>query len=355
MVTPDNTSRNTSRNTARKGDPSATAPDPAPNPAPNPAPLPAAPATPPRIVVLGSLNMDIVIRVAEVPARGETVAGESIDHLPGGKGGNQAVSCARQGAAVRMIGCIGNDAHGAALRRALEQDRIDTSGLQVDAQQATGTALVLVEDGGQNRIVYLAGSNGTLTVDEPALATLLADTTGLVLQLETPLPVVTAALRAARRAGCRTVLNPSPVAPLSDAVLGLIDLLVLNEHEAHTLSGLPVASVAEAVAAARQLLTRGPSQVVITLGSAGAVAADASGCRHRPAPRVQAIDTTAAGDTFLGALTTALGRRESLDSAMADGIRAAALCITRRGAQPSIPTRAEVLASPEAPPSVALP
>ncbi len=322
-------------------------------------PAAATPAAPPRIVVLGSLNMDVVVRVAEVPARGETVAGQSIDHLPGGKGGNQAVSCARQGAAVRMIGCVGEDAHGAALRLALEQDRIDTSGVQVDARQATGTALVLVEDGGQNRIVYIAGSNDALRVDEAQLASDLQDSAGLVLQLETPLAVVSTALRAARRAGCRTVLNPSPILPLAetaraDAVLALVDLLVLNEHEAQTLSGQAVGTVAEAASAARLLLARGPSQVVITLGAAGAVAADASGCRHRPAPRIQAVDTTAAGDTFLGALATSLGRRESLDSALADGIRAAALCITRRGAQPSIPTRAEVLSSPEAPASLTL-
>ena len=302
-----------------------------------------------RIVVLGSLNMDIVIRLAAVPARGETVAGQSIDHFPGGKGGNQAVSCARQGAAVRMFGCLGQDANGAALRAALERDGIDTADLQTDGSAATGTALILVEDGGHNRIVYIAGTNAKLAVDEDRLAASLAGTDFLVVQLETPLPTVLTALRAARRAGCRTVLNPSPVAPLPDEAWPLLDVLVLNEHEAQVLGGGVVDSPADAARAARRLLSRGPGRIVITLGSAGAVAADRTGCRHHPAPAVRAVDTTAAGDTFLGALTTALARGDGFDTAVADGIRAAALCITRRGAQPSIPTRDEVLASAPAP------
>lgn len=302
----------------------------------------------PRIVVLGSLNMDIVIRLASVPDRGETVSGQSIDHIPGGKGGNQAISCARQGAAVRMIGCLGEDDHGTALREALERDGIDTADLQVDRSVATGTALVLVEDGGQNRIVYLAGSNARLVVDEGALARTLSAAAFLIVQLETPLPTVLAALRAARQAGCRTILNPSPVMALPDAAWPLLDVVVLNEHEAQVLGGGAVATPADAARAARVLQARGPGRIVITLGAAGAVVADRNGCRHHPAPAVEAVDTTAAGDTFLGALATALARGDD-DTAVADGIRAAALCITRRGAQPSIPTRDEVLASPPAP------
>lgn len=302
----------------------------------------------PRIVVLGSLNMDIVIRLVSVPNRGETVSGQSIDHIPGGKGGNQAVSCARQGAVVRMIGCLGEDAHGAALREALERDGIETGDLQVDRDAATGTALVLVEDGGQNRIVYLAGTNARLAVDEEALAGTLAGVAFLIVQLETPLTTVLAGLRAARRAGCRTILNPSPVSPLPDEAWPLLDVLVLNEHEAQVLGGGTVSTPADAARAARILLARGPSRIVVTLGAAGAVVADRTGCRLHPAPTVAAVDTTAAGDTFLGALATALARGDD-DTAVADGIRAAALCITRRGAQPSIPTRDEVLASPPAP------
>lgn len=324
------------------------------NPSP-PEPSPTQPfakpetGTAPRIVVLGSLNMDIVIRLAVVPASGETVAGQSIDHFPGGKGGNQAVSCARQGAAVRMVGCVGDDANGKALRAALALDRIDTANLLTDGSAATGTALILVEDGGHNRIVYVAGTNALLTVDEDRLAAALADTAFLIVQLETPLPTVLTALRGARRAGCQTVLNPSPVAPLPDEAWSLLDLVVLNEHEAQVLGGGVVDSPADAARAARRLLARGPARIVITLGSAGAVSADREGCRHHPAPKVQAVDTTAAGDTFLGALTAALARGDRFDVAVADGIRAAALCITRRGAQPSIPTRDEVVASAPAP------
>lgn len=301
---------------------------------------------PPAIVVVGSLNMDLVLRVPHAPGAGETLLGRSIASLPGGKGANQAVGCARQGARVRMAGCVGADAHGQALREALEQDGIDTAGLQTVDTAPTGTALVMVEDDGQNRIVVVPGANDCVRIDAAALARQLDGAAFLVAQFETPPDQVALAIGVAHRAGCKVLLNPSPVQSFADALWPQIDTLVVNEVEASALSGRPTDDLPQVAAAARALRGRGVARVVVTLGARGAVAADAAGARHHPAPVVQAVDTTAAGDTFLGALATALGEGRALDDAVRLGIRAAALCITRPGAQPSIPLRDAVLRSP---------
>ena len=302
--------------------------------------------TPPRIVVLGSLNMDLVLRVPQAPAAGETLQGRSIDHIPGGKGGNQAVGCARQGAQVQLVGCVGDDADGRALRDALALDGVDTASVNVDAGASTGTALVMVDDAGQNRIVVIAGANARVKIDEEALARQLRGADFLVAQFETPLAEVARALHVAQRSGCKVLLNPSPVQPIDDALWPLIDTLVVNEVEAAMLGGQPADTPAEAAAAAQALRARGVARVVVTLGSRGAVAVDAKGARHHAAPRVDVIDTTAAGDTFLGALAVALSHDGDFDDAVRLGIRAAALCVTRLGAQPSIPQREAVLRSP---------
>lgn len=300
----------------------------------------------PRIVVLGSLNMDIVLRVPHAPAAGETLLGRSIDAIPGGKGANQAVSCAREGAQVQMIGCVGDDAHGAALREALARDGIDTAALRTVAGEPTGTALILVEDSGQNRIVMIPGANARVTIDETSLTQQVQGAAFLVAQFETPMDQVARAINAAHDAGCAVMLNPSPVQAIAEALWPRIDTLVVNEIEAQTLSGQNADSPEEAAQAGQALRARGIARVVVTLGSRGAVAVDADGARHHPAPKVQAVDTTAAGDTFLGALAVALGEGQSFDEAVRLGIRAAALCIQQPGAQPSIPLRDAVLRSP---------
>jgi len=302
----------------------------------------------PRIVVLGSLNMDVVLKVPHAPVAGETLEGHSIQHIPGGKGGNQAVSCARQGARVSLIGCIGADAHGEALRTALQGDGIDTDALRTDPAAPTGTALVMVEDSGQNRIVVIAGANASLQIDAPALSAQLAGADFLVTQFESPMAQVQRSMELAHRAGCKVLLNPSPMRPFDAALWPLIDTLVVNEVEAGALVGQPVATVHEAAAAGAALRARGVARVIVTLGAAGAVVIDGDGARHHPAPQVKVVDTTAAGDTFLGAVAVALASGASLDEAASLGIRASALCVTRPGAQPSIPTRDEVLRSPPA-------
>lgn len=297
-------------------------------------------------MVLGSLNMDLVLRVPHAPAAGETLQGHSIATIPGGKGANQAVSCARQGARVQMIGCVGDDAHGSALRDALQADGIDTAALRTVPGEPTGTALILVEDGGQNRIVIVPGANARVEIDEAALQRQVRGAAFLVAQFETPMDQVARAIAVAHGAGCKVLLNPSPVQAMAEPLWPRIDTLVVNEIEAQALSGQSADSPQDAARAGQALRAKGVARVVVTLGARGAVAVDADGARHHPAPKVQAVDTTAAGDTFLGALAVALGEGQSFDDAVRLGIRAAALCIQQPGAQPSIPRREAVLQSP---------
>jgi len=302
-----------------------------------------------QVVVFGSLNMDLMVKTPRMPMDGETLQGHSIHYLPGGKGGNQAVSCARLGAQVRMLGQVGADANGATLIDALEIDGIDHSGVLQDPLVSTGVALVMVDDAAQNRIVVIAGANGTVQFDEAHLAAHLGQASFLVMQLELPLAQVCLAAKVAQRMGCRVVLNPSPVQPLPDALWPLIDTLIVNEVEAQAFTHLPVDSPTSAATAAAALLARGPSRVVVTLGAIGAVAADAHGCSFHPALAVKAVDTTAAGDTFLGAVVVTLSQGGTLDEGVALGILAASLCVQRHGAQASIPARSELSLAPSSP------
>ena len=303
----------------------------------------------PRIVVLGSLNMDLLLRVPHAPDAGETLMGRSLARTPGGKGGNQAVSCARQGAAVQMMGCVGADADGQALREALERDGIDTRNVRVQADEPTGTALVMVDDAGQNRIVVIAGANARAQASEAELAGALAGAAFLLIQFETPMAEAVRAMQVARRVGCKVLLNPSPVHAVDDALWPLVDTLVVNEVEAAELSGLTVRQPLQAAAAAREFHRRGVARIVVTLGHAGAVALDATGARHHPAPRVEVADTTAAGDTLLGALAGERVRGATLAGALGQRIRAAARVGRPVGAQSSIPSRDAVLHSAPAP------
>jgi ribokinase len=295
------------------------------------------------IVVVGSLNMDVVCRVARAPAAGETVLGEAVSFVPGGKGANQAVAAARLGGRVRMVGCVGGDDFGARLRAGLAREGIDVTHVGVDADATSGVAMILVEAGGQNRITVAPGANARLTPAQVEAAAGGWPRGGiLLLQLETPLPTVEAAIAAARRAGTTVILNPAPAQPLPDAWWPHLDILLPNESEAALLAGLPVRDAAAASEAARLLRRRGARCVLVTLAERGVLIVDDAGERMLPAPRVVAVDTTAAGDTFTGALAVALAEGASLDAAALFAVRAAALSVTRPGAQTSIPHRAEV-------------
>jgi ribokinase len=298
----------------------------------------------PGIIVFGSLNMDLVVRVSRAPRSGETLQGRGFMTNPGGKGANQAVACARQGASVAMVGCVGRDGFGDALREALSADGIDVTQVRpVDA--STGVAVVMVDDEGENRITLVPGANELLQADEAVLGRAGAGQF-LLLQCEVPMPEVVRAARMARANGATVVLNPAPVCQLPAELWSLVDILVTNEIEAAELAGLPVADAASAAAAASSLRRRGPKTAIVTLGSQGVVVADEAGCRHFPALAVRTVDTTAAGDTFIGAMCAARVAGLPVDAAVMRGIQAATLCVTRAGAQASIPRLQELASVP---------
>ncbi|QNP62802.1 ribokinase [Streptomyces genisteinicus] len=288
------------------------------------------------IVVLGSTNMDLVAYVARPPKRGETVTGREFTTVPGGKGANQAVAAARAGGDVTMIGAVGTDEFGAVLRHTLEASGVDTDLLRT-ADGPSGTAHIVVDDEGGNSIVVVPGANGTVTALAPGDEAVIATADLLLLQLELPQGAVLDGALAGRRHGVRTVLTPSPVRPLPPELLAAVDLLVPNEHEAAALTG--IADPHEAAAA----LLRSVPEVVVTLGSAGALhAARGTAPLTVPAPRVTAVDTTAAGDTFVGTLAVALAEGRPVEQALAWASAAAALSVQRPGASTSMPYRPEI-------------
>jgi ribokinase len=295
------------------------------------------------VVVAGSINADLVVRVDRRPAAGETVLGGELAVHPGGKGANQAVAAARLGARVSMIGAVGRDGYGELLLDSLGAAGVDASGVErVDAP--TGVALIVVDRAGENSIVVAPGANATVSPDVIAAhRDELGRAAVCVLQGELPPAAVEAAAREAAAQGTRVVLNLAPPLALSPDVLALCDPLVLNEHEAAQVLGAGVEA-----GATTQLLRRGPRSVVLTLGSRGAVADDGSGPVAISAPRVRVADTTGAGDAFTGALAYRLARGDALAGAARLAARVGALTVTREGAQSSFPDWAEVLAEPSA-------
>ncbi|HUK66066.1 MAG TPA: ribokinase [Anaeromyxobacteraceae bacterium] len=294
------------------------------------------------VVVVGSINMDLVARAPRLPIPGETLSGSSFATSPGGKGANQAVAASRLGAGTAMIGCLGQDAFGAVLRPLLEQDGVDTGAVRAVAG-STGVALVVVDEAGRNGIVVVPGANAELSpADVDRNGSLISGARVVALQLETPLPTVLYAAERARGEGKTVVLNPAPAQPLPSRLLACADYLVPNEIEAAMLTGQEVGELESAARAAEALRAMGARNVIITLGERGVVWATPQGTRHVPAPRVKAVDTTAAGDTFIGGLCAALVAGKDLASAVGFAQAAAALSVTRVGAQPSIPYEREV-------------
>lgn len=288
------------------------------------------------IVVLGSTNMDLVTYVEKAPQRGETVTGREFRTIPGGKGANQAIAAARAGATVSMIGAVGDDAFGTRLRSTLEDSGVDTDLLRT-VEGPSGTAHIVVDDKGGNAIVVIPGANGTVDHLVPGDDALIASADALLLQLEIPLAAVLAGARAARAHGIRTILTPAPAQPLPPELLAATDLLVPNEHEATTLTGRT-----DPAAAATALLDQVP-EVVVTLGSTGCLyAARGADPLVVPAPQVTAVDSTGAGDTFVGALAVALAEGRPMRSALAWAGAAAALSVQRPGASASMPCRPEI-------------
>lgn len=298
---------------------------------------------PPRIIVVGSINLDLVLRVPRVPIAGETLAGRSLEYVPGGKGANQAVAASRLGAHVAMVARVGEDASAAAMLRNLAENGVDVE-LVTPAPAPQGLAVILVDDEGRNAIVLAEGSNGHLRpedLERAAPAFTGADVA--LLQNEVRPEATLAAARAAKRAGATVIWNPAPAPDdPSDAMPGVVDIIAPNEHEAEHLTGIAADDPKAAARAAAALRRKGYPISIVTLGAAGAVWASETEMLHQPAYPVEVVDTTAAGDTFLGAIAVALAEHRPPRDAIRFAAAAAALAVTKPGAQPGIPARAEV-------------
>ena len=296
-----------------------------------------------KLVVLGSINADHILNLESFPTPGETVTGHHYQVAFGGKGANQAVAAGRSGADIAFIACTGDDDIGERVRRQLERDRIDVAPVRAVNAQSTGVALIFVNAEGENVIGIHAGANAALSVEQvEAEKERIAGAQALLMQLESPLESVLAAAKIAHQHQTTVVLNPAPARDLPDELLSLIDIITPNETEAEKLTGIRVENDDDAAKAARVLHEKGIGIVMITLGSRGVwVSHDGQG-RRVPGFKVQAVDTIAAGDTFNGAFVTALLEGTALDEAIRFAHAAAAIAVTRKGAQPSVPWREEI-------------
>ncbi len=303
------------------------------------------------ILVVGSLNMDQVVRVSRPPVLGETLLGAgSLKLVPGGKGANQAVSMARLGAPVAMAGRVGTDPFGEQLLKALMADKIDTGLVAIDQHEASGVAFIFLTPEGDNAIIVASGANMCVGQDQVQIANIfeaIAQARALVLQLEIPLETVIRLIAAGHDAGIPVVLNLAPAQPLAWEVLRQLQVLIVNEIEAGFLSNTQIDNQEDARAAATAIHKQGIPFVVITLGARGAVLAKDDGrgntqTFYQPAPRVNVIDTTAAGDCFVGAFTVALTEGQNPEEALRFAVYASALKVTKFGAQSGLPTREEI-------------
>ena len=299
---------------------------------------------PPKIIVVGATNIDLVVRCARLPQPGETVAALSYEQISGGKGANQAVAAAKAGADVSIVGRVGDDAFGQLLIRRLEQLGVDCVSMMITPQCESGMAQISVDDSGQNSIVYVEGANGRLMpADIQNVRSQIEASDTLLLQLEIPLETVIAAMQIAKQANVRVILDPAPVPPSLPPELYKVDLICPNESEAQQLTGIAIDGIESAEAVARQLYSRGARHVAITMAERGTLLFDEKGSRVVAPFPVNAVDTTAAGDAFAGALAVAWAEMDDLDRAVRFGNAAGALAASKAGAQPSMPSREELI------------
>jgi ribokinase len=296
-----------------------------------------------KLVVLGSINADHILNIDAFPAPGETVTGNQYQVAFGGKGANQAVAAGRSGADIAFIACTGEDDTGERVRKQLASDRIDVAPVSVIPGESTGVALIFVNGEGENVIGIHAGANAALSPElVEAQHSRIADADALLMQLESPLESVLAAAKIAHQNQTQVILNPAPARELSDELLSLVNIITPNETEAEKLTGIRVENDADAAKAAAALHSKGIETVIITLGSRGVWASVKGEGRRVAGFKVQAIDTIAAGDTFNGALVTALLEGNAMNDAIRFAHAAAAIAVTRKGAQPSVPWREEI-------------
>jgi ribokinase len=293
------------------------------------------------ILVIGSLNADLVVRAPRFPAPGETIQGEDLVIFPGGKGANQAVAAARLGAKVAMVGRVGKDSFGTTLIDNLKNNKVDVRHIIRDDSTPTGTAVIVLDSHGQNTIVVSPGANGKVnsTDIEPEA---FMDSPILLAQFEIPLETVIYSANLAREKKLRILLNPAPARTLPDELLMTVDYIVPNETELGLLTGKPVNNLGSIEEACRSLISRGAQNTIVTLGANGALIVNKNGAKHIPAYEVKVVDTTAAGDAFVGGLAVGLLNGKSLEDAVQYACACGALAVTKFGAQPSLPTTEDV-------------
>ncbi len=290
------------------------------------------------VLVIGSSNTDMVVTVDELPRPGQTVLGGEFRRFPGGKGANQAVAARRAGCDVCFVAALGNDDLGRQAIATLTAEGIDVGELQVLPDMASGVALILVSDSGENCIAVAPGANSALSADYLEAKPQLFAAAGIVLlQLETPLTTIAAAVELASDAGVRCILNPAPAAEIPDSILSTLYCITPNQSEAELLTGIAAGNLAGATAAAKALRKRGVANVVITMGGSGALLVDADGVHHQQAEKVAVVDTTGAGDTFNGVFAAMLAKDLPIRDALATAVAAATLSVQSVGAIPSIP------------------
>ncbi|HBE9082464.1 ribokinase [Serratia fonticola] len=296
-----------------------------------------------KLVVLGSINADHILNINQFPQPGETVIGQQYKVAFGGKGANQAVAAGRSGADIVFIACVGEDDIGERIRQQLATDRIDTQPIEAITGSTTGVALIFVNAEGENVIGIDAGANAAVTPDYlNRYRQRVIDADALLMQLESPLETVIAAAKLAKQHQTQVILNPAPACELPDELLAMIDMITPNETEAQRLTGIAVNNDADAERAANILHDKGIGCVIITLGSRGVWLSENGKGKLVPGFKVKAVDTIAAGDTFNGALVTALLEGKVMSDAVRFAHAAAAIAVTRPGAQPSVPWREEI-------------
>ena len=300
-----------------------------------------------RVCVLGSMNMDLVVKVNDIPRVGETILSKSFEKIAGGKGANQAVAAKRCGAEVAMIAKIGKDENGEILKGKLKEDNIDVKYVFEDENESTGMAFIMVNENGNNSIIVVAGSNMTINKEDiEASLEKIEESDILIAQFETSEEMTLEAFKKAKEFGKVTILNPAPAKKINEELLKVTDIIVPNETEAEVLTGITVETLEDANKAGKVFLEKGVKFVVITLGDKGAAVIGKDFCKLVPSYKVNAIDTTAAGDSFIGGLSSKLDFRninkETLIGAVNFGNKVSSISVQRKGAQPSIPYLKEI-------------